>query len=109
MSNKQRIKEALTENPFATNKEISERLDINESSVSKTISRLKEKDEAVVENVDGKRHITIIETADDILKDFKKNSLIELAEQLISANENETNSYELRQNGALLVRILEKI
>lgn len=59
-SNKKRVAGYLTENPQATNSEVSDALGINENSVKAYLSQLKSGGFFKVKQTDGERHIVSI-------------------------------------------------
>lgn len=67
------------------------------------------KDEIEIERSGKNRAIHIVESLNNKTKEFKNETYLELAQQLIQLNQSETNSFELRENGKLLIRVLEKI
>ncbi len=59
-SNKKRVADYLTENPQATNSEVSDALGINENSVKAYLSQLKNGGFFKVKQTDGERHVVSI-------------------------------------------------
>lgn len=70
---------------------------------------MNKRDEIEIERSKKNRTIHVLESLNDETKDFKNETYLELADQLILANKEETSSFEICENGKLLMRVLEKI
>lgn len=103
------VKKLIKDNPELTDKEISDQADLRRATVTTTIGRMVKRGELIRNDDDGVRSLQIAENSNEELRDFKRETLLATVNQLVAINENETNSHELRQNGALIVRILEKL
>lgn len=110
MNTKTKIKNVLKGSPEFSNSEIADATDLKIENVKMSISRMKKTGE-IEDTSDGKgtRHLMVTPDPSAEMRDFKEESYLQTVNQLLRANENETNSYELRQNGALIVRILERL
>lgn len=109
MRTRRKLRDYLRENSRATNQEISESLGINEGNVKTTLSRMRRDGEIEIMGSGANRQIKVTFVEVNTRGSFKREALQELADQLIEANKSETNAYEIRENGKLLIRVLEKL
>lgn len=109
MTVRKEISKLLRVTPTLTNQELSELTGVEEQTIKTTLWRMKNRNEIQINQEKGLREVQFNEDEKVEIKEFKNDTYLELANQLIEASKTETNSYEIRQNGKLLVRILEKL
>lgn len=109
MRTRRKLRDYLRENPQASNQEISTALEMSDGNVKTTLSRMKRDGEIEIMGNGSNRQIKVTFVEVNTRGSFKREALQELADQLIEANKTETNAYEIRENGKLLIRVLEKL
>lgn len=103
-----RLRDFFRENPTATNQEAAGTLQYTLSTIQTRLYQMKNSGQITIENVDGKRFITV--NWDELDgSTFKRDTLMDMAQQLIDANQAEITVEQLQENCKLLIHILDRL
>lgn len=107
-NSQRRLRDFFRENPAATNEEAAGTLQYTLSTIQTRLYQMKNSGQITIESIDGKRFITV--NWDEVDgSTFKRDTLMEMAQQLIDANQADITADQLRENCKLLIHIIDRL